>query len=92
MRANYDKRRPMVTGAHRADRYTAQPRLKRPEKKAAGGGRTWLRRIVGALRPSLTEADRAAIYEAQNKRARRQARNIRWWSNDRTWEFYEGAR
>lgn len=26
--------------------------------------------------------------EAEAKRARRRLRNIAWWSNDRTWEFF----
>lgn len=63
------------------------PTLSMPRKKAKS---SLIKKILRFLtgRRRLAPWELKAIAAAEAKRSRRRERNIRWWSNDRTWEFY----
>lgn len=66
---------------------TAQRETDRAAKKKANPF-TMLKSVVRFLTGhALDPWERKAIQAAKEKRIRRRARNILWWSNDKTWDF-----
>jgi hypothetical protein len=92
MRRQYDKRQvgrvilPTLTPSMR----TVTPAY-RPAKKKAKSSifKSIIRFFTRKRKLEPWELELKATAEA--KRARRRERNIRWWSNDRAWEFHSGG-
>jgi hypothetical protein len=62
------------------------PANRRPTSSFKKIGST-VKRILG-LKRKLEPWELKAMAAAEAKRARRRERNITWWTNDKTWEFY----
>jgi hypothetical protein len=99
MRRQFDKRikvgSSLVAERNRISRMEKSGPSLGPIKKTRPKGqsfRTVISKVVQflGLRRKLEPWEVKAIAAAEDKRARRRERNVRWWSNDPNWEYYGG--
>jgi len=87
MRRQYDKRQTdrVVLPTLTAPRLSVTPAFSPTKKRVAS---SFFKKIGGFFKKLFRKPapwELKAMAEAVAKRARRRERNIRWWSNDRTW-------
>lgn len=89
MRRQYDKRQTDRVVLPTLGKWMTKPQAFRPGKKRDSS--SFLKRVRGFFkrlfrRPAPWELK--VMASAAAKRAYRKLRNVVWWSNDPTWEFY----